>query len=100
MDERESTAQYSATIKTADQSGVIVLPTLIGLGYGIYLLVSENMTATNGAALVVLSSFTLLFAPTHVKSKWALIPAYLLGVYMFGVIGCLAIGIAINESSS
>ena len=74
-----------------------MLPTLIGFGYGIYLLISENMKTTNGSVLVFLGGLTLFFTPAYRRSKIALIPAYLLGNYMFGIIGCIALGVAIFE---
>jgi hypothetical protein len=42
---------------------------------------------------------TILLTGGYQRTGLALIPAYALGVYMFGVIGCLALGLAISEKS-
>jgi hypothetical protein len=99
MAELDSSEQAKVAIQSADRLGVVVLPALIGLGYGIYLLFAESMKTTNGGVLTLLGLLTLLATPAYERTKLALIPAYLLGIYMFGVIGCIALGLAISESS-
>ncbi|WP_292628073.1 MULTISPECIES: hypothetical protein [unclassified Novosphingobium] len=86
-------------IRSAERLGVVVLPAIIGLGYGLYLLVVENMKTTNGGVLTILGAATLLFTSAYKRKKFALVPAFLLGFYMLGVIGCLALGLAISEAS-
>ena len=88
---RNQASGANAAMQSADRLGVIVLPALIGLGYGIYLLVGETMKTTNGGILTMLGVLTLVATPAHERTKLALIPAYLLGIYMFGVIGCVAL---------
>ena len=95
-----SSNRANAAIQSADRLGVIVLPALIGLGYGIYLLVVESMKTTNGGILTLLGVLTLLATSAYERTKLALIPAYLLGIYMFGVIGCMALGLSISERSA
>ena len=86
-----------SVVVSAERLGVVVLPTLIGLGYGIYLLIAENMKTTNGVILALLGGLTLLVTPAYQRSKLALIPGFALGIYMFGIIGCMALGLAISE---
>ena len=100
MKESDAAMQANEAIQSADRLGAVVLPTLIGLGYGVYLLVTESMKTTNGFILTLLGVLTLLLTSAFQRSKWALIPAYLLGIYMFGVVGCLAVGLALAERSS
>ena len=97
VDEPNELESANAIIEQADRLGVVVLPTLIGLGYGIYMLISESMKTTNGGVLVLLCGLTLFFTPAYRRSKLALIPAYLLANYMFGIIGCIALVLAIFE---
>jgi hypothetical protein len=99
MDEVDSSERADVAIQSADRLGVIALPAIIGLGYGIYLLVAESMKTTNGGAVTLLALLTLLLTSAYQRTKLALIPAYLLGLYMFGVIGCMALGLAISEGS-
>jgi len=99
MSEIDSSERASHAIHSADRVGVVVLPTLIGLGYGIYLLLIESMKTTNGGVLILLGLPTLLFTSAYQRTKLALIPGYLLGIYMFAVIGWMALGLAISESS-
>jgi len=99
MEDLDPQQQTNAAIRSADRLGVVVLPTLIGLVYGIYLLASEGMKTTNGGILTLLGLLTLLLTSVHQQTKFALLPAYLLGIYMFGVIGCMALGFAVVEKS-
>ncbi|MBA4162425.1 MAG: hypothetical protein C0515_10195 [Novosphingobium sp.] len=94
-----TTVSPNDAIKLADQLGAVILPALIGLGYGIYLFFSEGMKTTNGSILILLGLPTLLLTSAFRRSKWFLTPAYLLGVYMFGILGCAALGIAFSEKS-
>ena len=97
MEETDSSERASTAIRSAERLGAIVLPTLIGLGYGIYLLVGESTTTTNGGILTLLGVLTLFATPACVRTRLGLVPAYLLGIYMFGVIGCMALGLSISE---
>ena len=100
MQEPNTSQQASAAIQSAERVGAVILPTVIGLGYGIYLLIAESMKTTNGGILTLLAILTLSLTGAYNRSKLALIPAYVLGIYMFGVIGCMSLGLAISEKSS
>jgi hypothetical protein len=79
--------------------GPVIFPTLIAVCYGIYLVVLEGFWKSNGTVLALLGLLTLYLPPAYKRSVFLFIPAYLLGGYMFGVIGCMALALGIAEGS-
>ena len=99
MEEPSSSQKANAAVQSAERLGVVVVPALLGLGYGVYLLITERMNTTNGVILSSLGLVALVFTSAFDRTRLALIPAFLLGIYMFGVIGCIALALAISENS-
>jgi len=99
MTEPQDIQTTEQAIEMAQKTGMIVLPAVLGIAYGIYLLAAVDSLNTNGWLLTISGVITLLTVPLARRTKVALVPAYLLGVYMFGSIGCVALALAISERS-
>ena len=97
MTEPQAIQSTEQAIEMAQKTGMIVLPAVLGIAYGIYLLAAVDSLNTNGWLLTISGVITLLTVPLARRTKVALVPAYLLGVYMFGIIGCVAL--AFSERS-
>jgi hypothetical protein len=85
-------------IAEAESVGGIVLPAIIAIAYACYLFLSSGLNTTNGWMLLMLGLGTL-FVSGWGGRPLLLIPAYLLGIYLFGIIGLIGLVLAVSEES-
>ena len=85
--------------------------TLVALAYAAYLYFTVGRESMNEGLLIVLGLPTLVLAgfttnlrppPPNLKvlMNAALAISYAFGIYLFGIVGCAALGLAIAERSS
>ena len=92
-------SQVSDPIQQSELTGGVVLPAIIAVGYGFYLLASVDSGSSNGLVMALLGALALV-APFLAK-RWptaSLLPIGL-GWYTFGILGCLGLGLALAERS-
>jgi hypothetical protein len=97
--------------KQAELTGMVMFVALVALGYAAYLYFTVGRENTNEGVLVILGLPSLILAgfatnvrppPPTLKTPMliALAITYAFGVYLFGIIGFVALGLAIAERSS
>ena len=85
-------------VVAAEEYGRFALPAMSAIAYAIYIFVFYGPERTNAWILVLLGLATLF--TVGAAKWWALLAPTLLGLYQFGMIGIVALVLAISESSS
>jgi len=92
-------ADHPDTAHRVESTGGVVLPSIIAVGYGIYLLLADDLHSTDGWILTILGLLSLFSMMASRKWHVAALTPLALGWYTFVVLGCLGLGIAISEGS-
>jgi FtsH-binding integral membrane protein len=85
--------------RNAEVTGGVVLPSLMAVACGVYLLVAIDIQSSNGWILTILGVLSLFSVMASPRWPSVTLVQPVLGWYTFALLGCLGLGLTISEAA-